>query len=553
MTRETTPVTTATEENPVALADEGPARRRFLAYMGSLTAAAAAGTAVVAASTGPAHADPNPKPLTGPLPGAEDAKLGSDLTELTVAEAATLIRARKLSPVDLVDAYLARIEKHEPTYQAFNTVLADAARKRARELAKEPAHNALHGIPLGIKDNYYTQGVKTTANSLLFKDFVPDYDATCVARLKANGGIVLGKTQMGPLATTRATDPFGVVTSVNAWTPDDPRTNPGGSSTGSATAVAGRLVTSSIGTQTGGSITNPSNAQNLTGLKPTLGRCSVYGVIPLTYTRDHTGPLARDAVDAAIMLQALAGADPHDPRTGGVPRPPDYLRATRVERRGGRVKPPFALRLGVLPGYTSGTSATARARAAMLDEMANAGVRIKEVSLPDEWDFLTGSSITTASAAERCETFMEFLRRDVRGFGVSLNSWLRSLFVPGHDYVTWLRLRMLLLEKILFELFRDVNLVVQTSVTPFDLVGCPLIGFPIGFSQNADGLDVPIGALVGGLPYGEERLLGLAATYQATTDWHKRRPPEPSAASARIAAARRPRVTAEEVVAAGLL
>jgi len=436
--------------------------------------------------------------------------------------------------------------------RAFNLVLADDARRRARELARRPARNALHGIPLGIKDNYYTAGVRTTANSLPFKDFVPEYDATCVARLKANGGIVLGKTQMGPLATTRATDPFGVVTSVNAWTPNDPRTNPGGSSTGSATAVAGRLATSSIGTQTGGSITNPANAQNLTGLKPTLGRCSVYGVIPLTYTRDHTGPIARDAVDAAIMLQALAGADPHDPRTGGLPAPPDYIAATRVRRSRGQVRPPFRIRLGVLPGYTSGTSAAARARAAMLDTLADAGVQVTEVALPDEWDFLTGSSITTASAAERCETFMEFLRRDVRLFGVSLNSWLRSLFVPGHDYVTWLRLRMLLLERILFGLFRDVDLVVQTSVTPFDLVGCPLIGFPIGFAPNADGLDVPIGGLVGGLPYGEQRLLGLAATYQAVTGWHTRRPPEPSAVRP-LAAAQRPRVTADEVVAAGLL
>ncbi|MFC5750602.1 amidase [Actinomadura rugatobispora] len=540
-------------QRPVELADEGPARRRFLAYMGSITAAAATGGAVLATATPATAAEPHPGPLTGPLPGTEDAKVGGDLTELTVAQAAALIRARKLSPVDLVDAYLERIEKHEPTYQAFNTVLADAARKRARELARKSSRNALHGIPLGIKDNYYTDGVKTTANSLIFKDFVPDYDATCVARLKASGGIVLGKTQMGPLATTRATDPYGVVTSVNAWTPGDPRTNPGGSSTGSATAVAGRLVTSSIGTQTGGSITNPANAQNMTGLKPTLGRCSVYGVIPLTYTRDHTGPIARDAVDAAIMLQALAGGDPHDPRTGGLPKVPDYVAATRVPRSGGgRVRPPFPIRLGVLPGYADGTSATAKARAAMLDTLADAGVRIVQVKLPAEWDFLTGSAITTASAAERCETFMEYLRGDVRQFGVSLNSWLRSLFVPGHDYVSWLRLRMLLLEKILFELFKGVDLVVQTSVTPFDLVGCPLIGFPIGFDRNAAGLEVPIGALVGGLPYGEQRLLGLAATYQASTSWHTRRPPEPSAARP-LARQERPRVTADEVVAAGLL
>jgi hypothetical protein len=190
----------------------------------------------------------------------------------------------------------------------------------------------------------------------------------------------------------------------------------------------------------------------------------------------------------------------------------------------------------------------------MLDALDGAGVRIVQVRLPDEWDFLTGTSITTASAAERSETFMEHLRSDVRLFGVSLNSWLRSLFVPGHDYVTWLRLRMLLLERILFQLFKDVDVVVQTSVTPFDLVGCPLIGFPIGFAPNAGGLDVPIGGLVGGLPYGEQRLLGLAATYQAVTSWHRRRPPEPSAADARTrASGPRPRVTADDVVAAGLL
>ena len=130
---------------------------------------------------------------------------------------------------------------------------------------------------------------------------------------------MLGKTQMGPLATTRATTPDGVVTTVNAWTPTNPNIDPGGSSTGTATAVAGRMATSGIGTQTGGSITAPSNAQNLTGLKPTMGRVSLHGIIPLSYTRDHPGPLARDAKDAAIMLTAMAGEDPDDPRTQGLP------------------------------------------------------------------------------------------------------------------------------------------------------------------------------------------------------------------------------------------
>ena len=139
--------------------------------------------------------------------------------------------------------------------------------------------------------------------------------------------MILGKTQMGTLATTRATTPDGEVTTVNAWTPDAPAYDPGGSSSGSATATAGRLACSSIGTQTGGSITSPSNQQGLTGLKPTMGRTSLYGVIPLTYSRDNAGPLARDALDAAIMTQVMAGPDPKDPRTQGLPRR-DWWRST---------------------------------------------------------------------------------------------------------------------------------------------------------------------------------------------------------------------------------
>src|SRR5690606_35076584 len=260
-----------------------------------------------------------------------------DPTELTIAEAATLFRRRRLHPVELVDAYLERIDAFDDTYQAWNTVLADEARAAAAAADVRGARSPLVGIPLAIKDNYYAAGVPTTANSFVFADFVPTYDATTVAALKAAGAIVLGKTQMGPLATTRATTPTGEITTVNAWAPTNPAVDLGGSSTGSATAVAGRMATSSVGTQTGGSITSPSNAQGLTGLKPTMGRASLHGIIPLTYTRDHPGPLARDARDAAIMLQAMAGPDPADPRTQGLPPVPDLVAAATPVRRGGRV------------------------------------------------------------------------------------------------------------------------------------------------------------------------------------------------------------------------
>ncbi|WP_244365713.1 amidase [Micromonospora echinofusca] len=311
-------------------------RRAFLARTAALAAASAVGGAVAlpaVAQAGPTRTPvgPAPRPNAGldgpdayvrPRPDAV-----ADPTELTIAEAAWLIRAGRLTPEQLVEAYLARISTYDATYRAFNLVLADAAVTAARDLAGRPRRGALHGIPLAIKDNYYTAGVPTTANSYLFRDFRPPFDATAVGKLTAGGAIVLGKTQMGPLATTRATTPDGAVTTVNAWTPTDPRTDPGGSSTGTATAVAARLATSGTGTQTGGSITAPSNAQNLTGLKPTMGRVSLYGIIPLSYTRDHPGPLARDAKDAAIMLTAMAGEDPADPRTQGLPAVPDLIGA----------------------------------------------------------------------------------------------------------------------------------------------------------------------------------------------------------------------------------
>ncbi|WP_422774126.1 amidase [Plantactinospora sp. WMMC1484] len=479
----------------------------------------------------------------------------ADPTELTIAEAAWLIRARRLAPEELVEAYLARIGAYEGVYQAFNLVLADAALAAARAAARRPHSGALHGIPLAIKDNYYTAGVPTTANSHLFQDFVPPYDATSVARLKAAGAIVLGKTQMGPLATTRATTPAGVVTTVNAWTPTNPGTDPGGSSTGTATAVAGRLATSGTGTQTGGSITAPSNAQNLTGLKPTMGRVPLTGIIPLTYTRDHPGPLARDARDAAIMLTAMAGEDPADPRSQGLPPVPRLIEAATPVYAGRRVRLRWRTRIGVLPGYADGTSATALARQAFLAELATvSGATLVDVALPAEWSLLTGGSFNNVRLPERSEPFMPYLRTDLRGFGVSVTSWLQGALLGANEFLTGQRAKLLLLERVLDGIFDDCDVVVQTGPVPFDILGLPEIAFPIGFTPAG----VPIGTILGGLPYGEERLLSVVAAYQEITDWHWRRPADPPAPAAGAQAARgtlaapapdesRGRLTAEQV------
>ena len=218
----------------------------------------------------------------------------------------------------------------------------------------------LHGIPLAIKDNYYTAGVRTTANSFIFQDFVPPFDATAVARLKASRRDRARQDPDGPARHHPGDHAGRHVTTVNAWTPTNRGTDPGGSSTGSATAVAGRMATSGIGTQTGGSITAPSNAQNLTGLKPTMGRVSLYGIIPLSYTRDHPGPLARDAKDAAIMLTAMAGEDPTDPRTQGLPPVPDLIDAATPGVPGQAGPAALADPDRRHPGLRQRTSATAR-------------------------------------------------------------------------------------------------------------------------------------------------------------------------------------------------
>jgi len=476
-----------------------------------------------------------------------------DPSELSIAQAASLIRDGRLKPSVLLEACLDRIRRYDSAYLAFNSVTIETAEGTAARLDNTPWQGPLHGIGLAIKDNYYTAGVPTTANSFIFKDFVPDFDATAWARLKSEGAVLLGKTQMGPLATSRATTPTGQNTTVNAWSPALPRVSPGGSSSGSATAVASRMALSSTGTQTGGSITNPSVQQGLTGMKPTMGRVSLYGIIPLTYTRDHPGPLSRDAVDAAIMLQAMAGADPNDPRTQGLPAASAYVRATDPVDRGGQPGIRWPTTIGVWPGYTDADAdepsftppgegsedaevraerqaqrraAEALARSAMLSQFERLGARVVEIDPPADWETLTSRDFNNVRLPERSEPFLEVLKRDVREFGVSLSPWINGLLLSGTEYVRGQRAKLLLLRRVLDGVFDQCDAVVQTSPIPFDMIGLPLIAFPIGF-EDSQGVDLPLGAVLGGLPYGEDRLLALAAAYQRVTDWHRRVPAPP--------------------------
>ncbi len=511
-------------------------RRSFLARMGALTAAAAAGT--------PASLFAAP---AGALPGrgtrageggfwdgvaAEARGPVTELENLAAWEAGALLRRGEVSSRELVQACLDRIARWDGVYRAFNALVGEEALERADEVDRRRAGGGevglLHGVPLAIKDNFYTAGVPTTANSHIFRDFVPAWTAPAVTRLQEEGGIMVGKTQMGPLATTRALTPDGEVTTLNAWAPGDPSVNPGGSSTGSATAVAARLALSSIGTQTGGSVTAPSLAQGLTGLKPTMGRISLRGVIPLTYSRDHVGPLARDARDAALLLQAMAGPDPADPRTLGLPPVPDYLAAVSPWAGWGEGRLPWATRMGVTPGWADGEGAEGELRRGFLQEMEAAGATLVELDPGDRWRELSSQEMNAVRLPERSEPFLEWLREDVRLFGVSLSSWVQGLLLSGDEFVKGQRARHALLRLTLDRIFGACDVVLLESHLAFDMTGLPLITFPVGFTPESGERLHPRGVLLGAPPFGEERLLAVAQAWQDRTDHHRRRPPDPT-------------------------
>ncbi|NNM32473.1 MAG: amidase [Gemmatimonadetes bacterium] len=445
--------------------------------------------------------------------------------EWTLAEGLQAVRDGEVSATEWAEACLARIRRQDGVLKAFNAVPHGQVLEQARALDDVPRRGILHGAPLAIKDNYATAGITTTANSLIFEDWVPEFDATTVERLKGAGCVVLGKTQMGPLATTRATTPDGTRTTVYAWAPNNDAVSPGGSSSGSATSVAARLAASSTGTQTGGSITVPSIAQGLTGLKPTMGRVSLNGIIPLTYTRDHPGPIARDAMDAALMLQVMAGADSRDPRTQGLPPVPDYVRAATVQRPGMLRWP---VTIGVTPDYLDeGEDGEDRVRAAarrnMLDTFRSLGALVRDVPWPEQWEVLTSFNLNNVRLPERTEPFLPYLKGDVRLFGVSLSPWINGLLLSGDEYLKGQRAKLALLDRILSTFFVDCDVVVLNRHLAFDMVGLPLIAFPIGFDES-EGHRLPVGGLIGGKPFSEERLLSLVAGYQSVTEHHRARP-----------------------------
>ena len=291
--------------------------------------------------------------------------------ELTLTQAADQIRRRELSPVELAQSLLDRIESLEPSLKAWVYLDRDAvlAEAWARESASADGAGPLHGIPIGVKDIYYTAGIPTTACSRVYADFVPEYDAAPVTLLKRAGAIMLGKTVTTEFACM---DPSPTV---NPW---NPAHTPGGSSSGSAVAVAARMCPAALGSQTVGSVLRPASYNGVVGFKPSYGRVSRHGVIPVSWSLDTMGWMTRTVADAALLLQVMAGPDPNDPVAHDL-AVPDYAAALNA---------PAAPRIGVLRQffYDHADAETRRHTDGIVERLAEAGAQVEELPLPPSMD-----------------------------------------------------------------------------------------------------------------------------------------------------------------------
>ena len=348
---------------------------------------------------------------------------------LSLAEAADQIRRGQLSPVDLAQSLLDRIDAVDPILKAWVTIdreeVLNAARQRELELEQTGPRGPVHGVPVGLKDIFYTVGMKTTACSRIYADFVPTYDATTVARIKEAGGIILGKAVTTEFATG---DPSPTL---NPW---HQAHTPGGSSSGSSVAVATSMCPASLGSQTGGSTCRPAAYNGIVGLKPTYGRISRYGVVPVSWSLDTVGILVRTVEDAAIMLQVMAGHDSNDPGSAsGVV--PDYLREmTELDRppRIGLVKDFFFERS--TPEVWKNTEAT-------VERLSQAGADIVEIGVPES--YATAHScqrviMNVEAAAFHEETF----RQRADEYGPKIRESIEmGMLIPAVRYLQAQRLR----------------------------------------------------------------------------------------------------------------
>ena len=468
----------------------------------------------------------------------------TDLADLSLVDAAEGIAARDFTSTELLEAYLKRLDQVNPTLNATIWVDRDRARGDAfgadSATAAGRAKGKLFGIPLAHKDMYYQAGRPSTCGSAIRRDFVPDITCTVVERLADAGafsfaGLNMAEFAQNPTGHNRA---FG-----DCHNPWNPPYITGGSSSGSGAAVAAGVTPASLGSDTGGSIRLPAAACGVTGIKPTQTRVSRYGVMPLSFSADNVGPLARSALDCARILSVIAGHDVKDP-TSARERVPDYEAACDGDLRGQRI--------GVPLNYffdTADTPVRAAFDAAM-DVLRARGAEIVEIDLP-LMDAVS-AYVGVVSRVESAAIHANWMRQQPENYAVHLSGRIYPGYaVPGAYYVEALAQRGPILKQFCREVFSKVDVIasptiptclptlaetdidhgppgtehkflaVSINTRPFNYLGLPAISLNAGFDPNG----CPIGLQLAGRPFAEARLFRVADAFQRDTDWHARRPP----------------------------
>jgi aspartyl-tRNA(Asn)/glutamyl-tRNA(Gln) amidotransferase subunit A len=469
----------------------------------------------------------------------------ADLVFLSASEQATLLRTRQVSPVELTQAYLARIDSLNPRLNAFITVTTDRALADARAAEQAIMRGAyrgpLHGIPYAPKDILATRGIRTTNGSKVTAGWVPDTESTITERLSAAGAVLIGKLNLLEFAMgSGVVSGFGP--SRNPW---DLARTPSGSSSGSGAALAAALVPLSIGTDTGGSIRGPASFCGVVGLKQTYGRVSRHGVTTLAWTLDHAGPMTRTVADAAQMLQAIAGADPRDPTCAADPVPAYAVGLSR-DVRGVRVGIPTR-------HFTEDAHAdVARAYRAALETLQGLGAVLVDVDVPHA-PYATAAGWVVAMA-EAAQFHEQRLNDTPELFDPVVRERLDAArFYAATDYIKALRIRTLLMEE-MAAVFRSCDVMVvpantalpgvletpelaATDVKPGstparfrggntflgNMTGLPALVLPCGFSTGSPRL--PIGLQIYGRAFDEAQVLRVGHAYEQATDWHREKPP----------------------------
>jgi aspartyl-tRNA(Asn)/glutamyl-tRNA(Gln) amidotransferase subunit A len=463
----------------------------------------------------------------------------SDIPYLSVGELSRVIQKKEVSPVEVTEAYLDRIDDLDFRFNAYLTVCREqaleAARKAERAIARGRYLGPLHGVPVAVKDQLWSEGVRSTGGSRILVDFVPGEDATVVANLKKAGAILLGKTNVTEFAITGFTHRFSMPR--NPWDLD---MYTGGSSSGSGAATAAFMCATSLGEDTGGSIRCPATWCGLVGLRPSWGRVSRYGVMRGVWSMDTPGPISRTVEDAAITLGAIAGRDAKDPYTWDTPVP-DYRAALDGNIRG--------MRVGIISEIIGNELVEPEVRETVLratSVLSELGAAVEEVSIPlaRHANAVSGALL----AVEPASTHREWIRERLQDYGHDNRiGLLVGSIMPAQAYYKAQKLRSLIRDQVHETLKRYDVLVTPTAGIPappvqddpvitskgmtarlpylftriFNLASAPALSVPCGFTSRG----LPIGLQLGGRPFADDVVLKVAHAYEQHTPWHTMRPP----------------------------